>query len=361
MNILLLVPRMNIGGAETHVAMLAPLLQKNGNNVIVVSGGGQLANDLARRGIKQIFLPLRLSTDLAAFLLRFIIKKYNIDLIHAHSAAAGITAVKCKIKYMPWLPVIYTAHGIFGNAKEKILLKCDKIITVSQFVYKKAIEVGSDPSKTKTIYNGIDTQKFSPKHNKSFLREKYGIPLDAFCLVIVSRIKNLHNKGHQHLINILTNYECAKNWHLIVIGTGKGKYSLYYQILKNNLFSRVHFLGHKTDIENYLDAADVIVLPSYFETFGLSIAEGMAMKKPAVAYDVGGTKEVIKDKQTGFLIPYADDDKLCLRLQQLSTDKDLRLRLGTAAEEDVKMRFSPTKMIKEIIDLYEDALSKRFG
>ena len=96
-NILLMVPRLNIGGAETYTKLVAENLQKRGYNVHIASGGGLLANKLAQKGIKNSWLPMRFSTDISAYLLKYIVKKYNIDLIHANSAAAGITAMKYKL------------------------------------------------------------------------------------------------------------------------------------------------------------------------------------------------------------------------------------------------------------------------
>ncbi len=357
-NIMLLVPRMNIGGAESHVAMLAPLLQKNGYNVIVVSGGGQLADKLAANGITQIFLPLRLNTGLAAYFLRRIIKKYHIDIIHAHSAAAGITAMKCKLNYHLNLPVIYTAHGAFGNLQEKILLDCDKIIAVSQCVRQVALDNGAAAKKVQLIYNGIDTERFRPHDNRNELRKYYAIPDDAFCMAIIARIKNLRNKGHQHMLDLLTNYQTAANWHLLIIGTGNAKWHLRYQIWRHGLSRRVHFIGHKPDVENYLSAADAVVLPSRFETFGLVLAEGMSMQKPAAAYDVGGINEVITNNITGFTVPYGDDKLLCQKLSQLSADKSLCAQMGQAARQDIITRFSPTKMLTEISSLYKQCLSQ---
>lgn len=356
MNILLLVPRMNIGGAETHVFMLAGMLQKKGHTVIVASGGGKLASDSAKKGIRQIYLPLRLSTDFAAFLLKFIVRRYKIDIIHAHSAAAGIAAVKCKLKYLPQLPVIYTAHGIFGGSKEKILLQCDKIIAVSECVKRVALENGAAADKVPVIYNGIDTERFAPQSGEK-MRRILNVPKEAFCLAITARIKNLRNKGHAHLLDIME-MKGAANWHLLIIGTGKGKYKLRYQILHRHLQKRVHFLGRKTDVENYLAAADVVVLPSRFETFGLALAEGMAMEKPAVAYKVGGISEVIKEEQTGYLISYADKELFFKRLKKLADDKNLAEKMGKDAREDIKIRFSPEKMLDQILALYDECMKK---
>ena len=278
-NILLLVPRMNIGGAESYVALVARSLKLLGYNVYLASAGGALATKLQQEGIKHFFLPIRLSKYISGILLKRIIKKYNIEIIHANSEAAGIVAVKTRQKYNLDIPIVYTAHGVLPAKVKDIINQVDKIIAVSNFSREAAIKEGFSANKIEVVYNGVDIDKFKPHEEKrNLLRKKYNIPQDAFTMIIVSRIKNLRNKGHQHLLNVLSEYEVSKYWHLVVIGKGKGLGSLKQKVKEHNLQDRVHLLGHKTDVENYEDMADVVVLPSYFETFGLVLAEGMAME-----------------------------------------------------------------------------------
>ena len=110
--ILLLVPRMNIGGAESYVALVARSLKSLGYNIFIASAGGALAVELQKEGIKHFFLPIRLSKFISGLLLKRIVEKYNIDLIHANSEAAGIVAVKTRNKYKLDIPIVYTAHGV---------------------------------------------------------------------------------------------------------------------------------------------------------------------------------------------------------------------------------------------------------
>ena len=222
-NILLLVPRMNIGGAESYVALVARSLKSLGYNVFIASAGGALAVELQKEGIKHFFLPIRLSKFISGLLLKRIVEKYNIDLIHANSEAAGIVAVKTRNKYKLDIPIVYTAHGVLPAKVKDIINQVDKIIAVSEFSRKSAIKEGFLAEKIQVIYNGVDTDKFKPnRQNKNLLRKKYNIPQEAFTMIIVSRIKNLRNKGHQHLLDVLKNYEVSKKWHLVVIGKGKG-------------------------------------------------------------------------------------------------------------------------------------------
>ena len=116
----------------------------------------------------------------------------------------------------------------------------DKIIAVSEFSRKSAIKEGFLAEKIQVIYNGVDTDKFKPnRQNKNLLRKKYNIPQEAFTMIIVSRIKNLRNKGHQHLLDVLKNYEVSKKWHLVVIGKGKGFSDLKKKIKEYHLQDKI--------------------------------------------------------------------------------------------------------------------------
>lgn len=353
-NILLLVPRMNIGGAESYVALVARSLKLLGYNVYLASAGGALATKLQQEGIKHFFLPIRLSKYISGILLKRIIKKYNIEIIHANSEAAGIVAVKTRQKYNLDIPIVYTAHGVLPAKVKDIINQVDKIIAVSNFSREAAIKEGFSANKIEVVYNGVDIDKFKPHEEKrNLLRKKYNIPQDAFTMIIVSRIKNLRNKGHQHLLNVLSEYEVSKYWHLVVIGKGKGLGSLKQKVKEHNLQDRVHLLGHKTDVENYEDMADVVVLPSYFETFGLVLAEGMAMEKPAVAFKVGGVPEVIEDNKTGFVVDYDNDDELVEKLAILAKNPDLCKQMGIQARKKVAKDFANRIMIKKLEEIYK--------
>lgn len=353
-NILLIVPRLNIGGAETYTALIAEKLQQRGYKVYTASGGGMLADRLSQKGIPNFYLPIRFSTALSAFFLKRIIKKYNIDLIHANSAAAGITALKVK-QYCNNIPIIFTAHGVLNNNhKEFMLNSCDKIICVSKFLEKDCIQKGFDKNKLITIYTGIDSNKFNNNINGSMMRQQLNIPQDAFTLSLVARIKNLTNKGHLDMLNILKNHTNTKNWHLIVIGKGKSLHKLKSMIKQYHLEQQVHCVGHQIDVAKYVAASDVIVLPSYFETFGLSLAEGMAMGKPGITYNIGGCPEVVQNNKTGFVVDYKNEEAFYQKLLILSKDKKLYVQMAAAAETDIKNRLSCDTMINKLEQLYNE-------
>lgn len=351
-NILLMVPRLNIGGAETYTAMVAEKLQQRGYQVYTASGGGLLAEHLKKQGIKNCWLPMRFSTDISAYLLKHIVNKYNIDIIHANSAAAGITAMKFKERYKN-LPVIFTAHGIFGDMKkEKILQRCDRIIYVSQFMKRDSLAKGFTEDNACVIYTGIDAEKFNKNFCHKELRETFGIQNGDFTIAIVARIKNLFNKGHADLLNVMNEHEDARKWHLLVVGKGKGLIKLKKLVKKYNLTKNVHCIGHVDNVQDYVAIANVIALPSDFETFGLALAEGMMMGKAGVAYDVGGISEIIQDGENGFLVKHKDADDLYNKLKVLADNRVLCEIMGKNANSYIEKHFSCEKMMKEIESVY---------
>lgn len=354
-NILLVVPRLNIGGAETYVATTARGLKERGYNVYTASGGGSIAAEMAEEGIKHFFVPIRLNASLAAWLLARIVRRYCIDIIHANSAAAGIAAVKLKDQF-PDLKIIYTAHGVFGhNQAEMTIDKADKIICVSKFVEQYAIEKKYTPAKLTTIYTGIDTEKFRPhRQDKRKLREQYGLSADKFTLAIVARVKSLLHKGHEDLLEIMQKPNAA-SWQLAVIGKGSAAGKLKRLADQYGLNENIHFLGHINNVEQILDAADVVVLPSKIETFGLVLAEAMAMEKPVVAYAVGGTPEVIgTDGTAGLLAELNNRQDLYEKIASLAADPVLAARIGHAGRLRVERKFSCAAMLDRLEQVYNE-------
>ena len=318
--ILFVVPRMNIGGAETYVFTVIKELHQRGYEVFLASGGGQLADKLSDMGIPTFFLPIRLSRPLSAWLLARIVKKHHIDLIHANSGAAGIVAA--KVKRQLGIPVVYTAHGIFGNPeREYVIDELDTLICVSEYVKRDAIQRGFHESHLLVRYSGIDTDTFKPD---SAVREK-----------------------------LRKQYASKESWKLVVIGKGHGLPVLKRQVRQLGLSEKVICLGHRTDVAYCLQMADVLVLPSRFETFGLVLAEGMAMGKPAIAFDVGGTSEVIKDGETGFLVEKNNTQELYEKIKQLDEDRVLLSTFSTQGMHWVRERFTTKKMVDELEVIYK--------
>jgi len=360
--ILLVVPRLNIGGAESYVLTTAVGLARRGHTVYVASWGGKLVDKLANAGIRHYLVPIRLNSYLASWPLEYIIKKHDIELVHANSAAAGFAALAVCRRL--GIPLVYTAHGVFGHTeKERKLFTADKVICVSEFSRRYSLEHGGTEDKLVTIYNGIDLSQFVPATPAQAMAARRQLGLDAadFVIGIVSRIKDLKKKGHGDIINMLHKYkdQQAGNWRLLVVGKGRGLSELKEKVANLGLSKQVCFVGHSTEVQQLMPAIDVLVLPSSFETFGLVLVEAMALAKPAITYAVGGTPEAVQDGVTGFLIPKNDIDKLYEKLNLLYENRDLADKLGQNGLERVKELFDSERMLDRVLTVYENVCRQR--
>jgi glycosyltransferase involved in cell wall biosynthesis len=115
---------------------------------------------------------------------------------------------------------------------------------------------------------------------------------------------------------------------------------------------RVVFTGGRSDIPSIMAACDVFTLPSFEEPFGLVFAEAMAMRRPVVALDDGGTPEVVEHGRSGLLSPYGDIDALSANIARLIGDRELRARFGAYGRARVLDTFNAQRMARDAGDAY---------
>jgi glycosyltransferase involved in cell wall biosynthesis len=358
--LLLVVPRLNMGGAETYVATLAPALQARGIRVVVASGGGRLADRLSAAGIRHYQVPIRWSTPLATLLLGAIIRTENIVLVHANAnAAAHAVAPACARQSVPW---VFTAHGILPREEHAdCLSSVSRVMCVSHFLEGWLRAHGPFPHETLvTVPCAVDSDHFTSDADAVRLREAWGVPPDAFTLGILSRLSKRilrsDAKGHGDLFRVLAEFPWAAQWHLVVAGAGPGLRAVRRQAARLGVAARVHCVGHVLDQVPLLHAIDVLTLPSRFETFGLSLLEGMAAGRPTVAYAVGGTPEVVADGETGFLVPPGDVAAFAERLRRLAEHPMLGVLLGDAGRARARRLFPVAGLLDTVMAVYADVL-----
>jgi glycosyltransferase involved in cell wall biosynthesis len=357
--ILLVVPRLNIGGAESYVYTLAMGLKGLGYPVITASWGGKLATLLEREGIPHYRIPVRLNPYFVSLMLERVIKKERVQLVHANSADAGAAVASvCGRLGLPW---VMTAHGSFGReVKYRQIAEADRVICVSRYMQRETVQnTDIAPEKIVMVYNGIDTGRFAPKDRRAEVRGQLSLPEDAYVIGIVSRITGINGKGHDDLLQVMRRFSFAHNWRLLIVGKGKWRAvnELKEKIEALGLGQRVVFAGHHTDVSAVMEAMDVLALPSKWETFGLVLVEAMAMKKPVVAYDVAGTAEAVGQDGAGILVSLGDVDALAAALQTCA-DQTRRSEMGEAGRRRVLQNFDLRSMLQQITGIYHEILSE---
>jgi N-acetyl-alpha-D-glucosaminyl L-malate synthase BshA len=143
---------------------------------------------------------------------------------------------------------------------------------------------------------------------------------------------------------------------LVLIGDGPERAPLERRVAESGLAGEVLFAGEQQDLVSWLSAADVLLLPSQQESFGLAALEAMACEVPVVASRVGGLREVIRDGETGFLCQPDDVEAMAERAVQVIRDRDLGRRIGQAASADVRARYCVDTVVPQYEKYYEEVL-----
>lgn len=330
---------------------------------------GELEEWYRSAGIKTVNFrmkgPLNGWLDLLAVKrIREFIRKEGIDIVHTNLVRADIygriAAYRCGI------PVITTVHnteehhtskGMFESAIRHIDRKtiglCDTVVTVSEAVKRLLCNLYKLPSsKVVVIHNGIAHR--NPDDIASIDRKGFGISDDDLIVCMVARLHR--QKGVSDFINAIDMIN--KNGYKVTgIVVGDGPLMDETSMLINKLNAKVTLAGFHRDVFPFIKAADIFVLSSLWEGFGLSIIEAMSLAKPVVATSVGGIPEIVENGVTGILSPPGDAVRLAEGIITLINRPDLRRKMGDAGKERVGRLFTSEVMSREYQGIYSKVLS----
>ena len=298
------------------------------------------------------------------------------DLIYSNYWMSGIVGklISEKLK----IPHIITFHtmGLTKRSVNYLENESDFRIDSELDLIKKsdAIVVPTYQEKENLILNyksendiyivspGVDLEKFKSK-NKFKSREKLGLSQTSKILLSVGRLEPI--KGYDVLINALSFLNISDDFdvRLLIIGGDSKSQNELERLnslkLKHGLSNQVIFLGaiDHDELPIYFSAADVFLMPSAYETFGIAALEASACNLPVIAPQVGGLKSVVKHGQTGFLSVNKSPESLTHYLEILLNNKPLRELFGVNSRSHA-MNYSWGKSSKDLISVFEDILSK---
>ena len=231
-------------------------------------------------------------------------------------------------------------------------------MTISRYSAQKIRQFyGVDKEKIRIAPNGVDTQRFQPSKN-SCETIKHQIGIDSkLCVLFVGRL--IPRKGLTYLIkaakHIVKEYSQTR---FLIVGDGPQKPHLLATLEKTNLLSNFVFLGDVNErlLPVLYNCADVFVLPSIQEGQGIALLEAQAAAKPVVAFDVGGVREAIVDKETG-LLTKPDSRELAVAVMKLLANGTLREKMGSNGRKLVVDKFSWDVCAKKMLKVYDEALN----
>lgn len=312
-------------------------------------------------------------------------KGIHYDLIHSHYWMSGIAAETLNKKWhAPLLQMFHTlglmkrqiaqtADEMEGDyrieGEKQVMAMADRIVAATPAEQKQLEDLYHvDPGKIVIIPPGVETSRFYPI-NPDEAREAIELGCDKKMLLFVGRIEPL--KGLANLIRALAiirkKGKCKRDCYCLVVIGGDPESSsetMSSEMRKVKELCRelgmddlVLFLGKRAQdtLPYYYSAADILIMPSYYESFGLVALEAMACETPVVASQVGGLPYLVKDGETGFVVPGGDPEALVDPLNRLMNDAELRERMGKQAAAHAR-KYAWELIAGQILDVYRDLL-----
>ena len=367
MNILHLIESSEGGGAETVVLSLAKALRARGHNCIMgLLQMGWLNERLEAAGFEIVMIRQRSSYDLACITgLVALVRKRNIDIVHAHefmmNTYGTLTGVLSRI------PVITTVHGrnyYWERRRRRIayrfVSRFSRMVAVSEDLGSfLAKEVGISKSRISTIYNGVDFGECKDARLSSgaleTARESLAIPADSPVIITVGMLVAV--KDHSTLLKAVANVvRTFPETILIICGEGELRVQLEDVAQQLRITENIRFAGFRADVFKLLQLANVYVCSSISEGLSLSILEAMVAGKPVVATNVGGNPEVVRNEETGFLVPPRNPEVLASKISLLLQDRRVAQEFGAKGRRRADEKFGHGRMIDAYLQLYGKAL-----
>jgi glycogen(starch) synthase len=371
------------GGLARHVRKLSEALVAQGVEVHVVTrGGGRLPDEEERRGVSvhRVRAPDYPREDLDAFIawvdrmnadLRetaaAVAARRRVDLVHSHDwlvAAAGDSLAEAL--GVPWVVTVHaTEHGRHQGwvrewpqrhihaAERRMARRADRVITCSRFMRGHVAGVFGVPERRiVAIPNGIDPADLRPVGDLPRLRARFAAP-DERLVLLIGRL--VYEKGFHTALDALANLVRRPGGvRFLVAGAGTAEDELRAQAARLKLLDHGTFAGWLDDevLHSLYRIADVCVVPSLYEPFGLVALEAMASGCPTVVADTGGLREVVPPGgDVGLRFRARSARSLAYMVRKLLVDDDLRARIAARAQEHV-LAFDWADVARRTRDVY---------
>lgn len=291
-------------------------------------------------------------------------KHVGLDLFHVHYAIPHATSAVMARQILNTedlrVPVVTTLHGTditligrdpsFAPVVTWSINESDGVTAVSDYLRQQTYDHFDVSNGIEVIPNFIDTDRFRRQDKEHFKQAL--CPNGEKVIVHVSNFRPVKNTGQVIEIFHRLQNETA-NMKLLLIGDGPDRNPTERKARELGVYDDVRFLGKQDPIEEILSIADVFLMPSGSETFGLAALEAMACEVPVVASNVGGLPELVVDEETGFLCPVDDVDAFTDCTRRLLTDDDLHDRMSAAARERAVETFDIDRVVPKYEDYYQ--------
>ena len=367
--VLRIIARMNVGGPAVQISNLMGGLNPKIFDQKLITGYCEQdeidylelnAPEIPCTRIKGFGRRVSLKEDfLAFFYLAREIKKFKPDYIHTHTAKAGVLGRAAAILMFSRAKLIHTfhghlLHGYFSPFKTKLVVLVEKLLaTRSTILVSVGEQVRDDllaagvgrQDQFKIIPPGVNLGVIPESH---LIRTNLDIPESATVITFLGRITKVKRPDRFAQVALQISKQ-NPNTYFLIVGSGELE-----EILKSELSTislKAKFLGWRNDIENILEATDILLLTSDNEGTPVSAIQAGMAGIPTVSTNVGSVSKIIDDGVSGILTSL-NPSEIAEQLQKLITDTRLRKILGERAKLDITEHFSVSQLIKKHEEIY---------
>lgn len=377
-NLLYIITKLELGGAQKQLLSLIKGLDKEKYNVLLFTASDGFLMDEAFfvRGLsvkRSRFLERSINPVLdilALFELYIYIMRNSIDIVHTHSSKAGIVG-RWAARLAGVRRIIHTVHGwsfndhqfsierhIFRWLERRMAGFTDALIVVSKHDRDEGLrnKIGREDAYRLVRY-GIDHEDFHGKRDPAGIRAELGIKDGEAAIGTISCLKP--QKSPEDFVKLASLVrKDVPGVKFLLAGDGVLRADVERLIRKYDLADSLMLLGWRRDIPEILSALDVFVLTSLWEGLPITVLESMAASCPVVVTDTGGVGEVVEDGRNGFLVGRRDVEKMSDRVVGLLKDASGRGRMARYARSSLDGRFTTRSMVESTSAIY-DELSAR--
>ena len=378
-NVLQVIPKLGYGGAETGCYDIAHYLAEKECGSYIVTSGGELLKFVKKKKVGIIKLPVHSKNPIIilfnVILLSIYILLKKINIVHARSRAPAwscyIACLLTNTKLVTTFHGTYNYKNRFKKFYNSIMLRSKLTIAGSNFIFNHINENYNEylnkKKKLRVIFRGINVDYFSQKNISILKQEKLKREwnLEANKIIILMPGRLTYWKGQEKLIealNILSEDYNFTNFQAILLASDQGRKvytkKLFSLVERYSLTKKIKFISHCNEMPLAYSLADVVVSASIEpEAFGRVAVEAQSMGKPIIASNIGGSKETILNKKSGFLYKHDDPRELAKYLNtviQLSQE-ELKL-IGNEGRKNITKKFDVEVMCDSNLREYKKLL-----
>ena len=297
---------------------------------------------------------------------------YELDLLHVHYAiphsVSAMLARQMLAARGRRLPFVTTLHGtditLVGLDRSYLpitrysIQESDGVTSISQYLKEKTLVDFGITRDIAVVPNFVNCDQYAPIRDETLRREARMrlVGSDEAILIHLSNFRPV--KRVIDVVKVFAQVTKAMPAHLVLVGDGPDRSAAEWLVHELGIQGRVHFLGKQDRVNELLPLADLMLLPSQLESFGLAALEAMACKVPTIATRVGGVPELIDHGETGLLFSVGDVDAMAQGALSLLNDKDRLQQMRDAARRAAQRRFCSTLVLPQYVKYYESVLGQ---